>query len=77
MLSHSFIYICTFSLQTQMYGAEIINYMVLKDMGMSSSDQIPIHKNWLLTLKVALGLGNENVYINHTLWLYCSAFFCI
>ena len=35
-----------------MYGPEINNYMVLKYMEMSSSDQIPIHKNWCLTLKV-------------------------
>ena len=66
-----------------MYGPEIINYMVLKYMGMSSSDQIPIHENWCLTLKVLrfsngyIGLGNENVYISHTCWLYCSASFCI
>ena len=64
-----------------MYGPEIINYMVLKYMGMSSSDQIPVHENWGLTLKVLrfsngyIGLGNENVYINHTCWLYCSASF--
>ena len=47
--------------------------MVLKYMGMSSSDQIPIHENWCLTLKLFrfsngyIGLGNENVYINHTI----------
>ena len=35
-----------------MYGPEIINYMVLKYMGMSSSDQIPIHENWCLSLNV-------------------------
>ena len=50
---------------------------------MSSSDQIPIHKNLCLTLKVLrfsdgyIGLGNENVYIKHTHWLYCSGSFCI
>ena len=51
---------------------------------MSSSDQIPIHKNLcLLTLNVLrfsdrfIRLGNENVYINHTHWLYCSAFHCV
>ena len=65
-----------------MYGPEIINYMVLKYVGMSSSDQIPIHKNLCLTLKVLIstgyiGLGNENVYISYTLWLDCSASFCI
>ena len=66
-----------------MYGPEIINYMVLKYMGMSSSDQISIQENWCLTLKVLrfcddfIGLGNENVYISHTHWLYCSASFCI
>ena len=55
-----------------MYGPEIINYMVLKYMGMSSSDQIPIQENWCLTLRVLrffdgyIGLGNENVYISHT-----------
>ena len=52
-------------------------------MGLSSSDQIPIHKNLCLRLKVLrfsdgyIGLGNENVYISHTHWLYCSASFCI
>ena len=35
-----------------MYGPGIINHVVLKYMGMSSSDQIPVHENWLLTLKV-------------------------
>ena len=66
-----------------MCGPEMINYMVLKYMEMSSSGQIPIHKNWCLSLWVVrlsegyLWLGNENVYINHTHWLYCSAFFCI
>ena len=46
--------------------------MVLKCIGMSSSDQIPIHKNWCLILKVFrfsdgyLGLDNENVYSSHT-----------
>ena len=35
-----------------MYGPEIVICMVLKYMGMSSSEWIPIHKNWLLTLKV-------------------------
>ena len=65
-----------------MHGPEIITSMVLKYMGMSSSDQIPIHENWCLTLKVftfsdgCLGLGNENVYINHSCWSYCSASFC-
>ena len=64
-----------------MYGPETVNYMVLKYVGFSSSDQIPIHKNWCLTIKVLrfsngyLGLGNENMYINHTHWLYCSAYF--
>ena len=72
MLSHSFIYIYTFSLQTWTYGPEIINYMVLKYMGMSSSDQIPFHKKLCMRLKVLgffndyIRLGNENVYINHT-----------
>ena len=68
-----------------MYGPEIINYMVLKYMGISSSDQIPIHENLCLTLNVFrlsdsyIGLCNENVYISlsHTHWLYCSAYFCI
>ena len=36
-----------------MYGPEIAIYMVLQYIGMSSSDQIPIHKNWCLTLKVS------------------------
>ena len=64
-----------------MYVPEINNCMVLKYKGLSSSDQIPIHENWCLTLKVFrfsngyIGLGNENVYINHTHWLYCSASF--
>ena len=64
-----------------MYGPEIAIYMVLKYMEMSSSDQIPVHKNWCLLLRVLrfpngyLGLGNENVYSNHTCWLYCSASF--
>ena len=35
-----------------MYGPEIINYMVLKYMEMSSSDQIPVHENWCLLLMV-------------------------
>ena len=35
-----------------MYDPEIINYMVLKYMEMSSSDWIPIHKNWCLSLRV-------------------------
>ena len=41
-------------------------------MGMSSSDQIPIHENWCLSLKVLdifngyLGVINENVHSNHT-----------
>ena len=51
---------------------------------MGSSDQIPVHGNCCLTLKVVrfsdgyIRLGNENVYINHifvTCWLYCSASF--
>ena len=64
-----------------MYGPEIINHMVLKYMGTRASDQIPVHENLCLTLKVfrfsdgCIGLGNENVYIIHTHWLYC--FFCI
>ena len=33
-------------------GPEIINCMVLKYMEMSSCDQIPIHENWCLTIKV-------------------------
>ena len=39
---------------------------------MSSGDWIPIHENWCLSLRVLkfsdayLGLGNENVYSNHT-----------
>ena len=55
-----------------MYDPEMINYMVLKYKEMSSSDRIPIHKNWCLSLRVVrfskgyLWLGNENVYINHT-----------
>ena len=55
-----------------MYGPEIINYMVLKYMGMSSSDQIPVHENLCLTLKIFrfsdgyIGIGNENVYFSHT-----------
>ena len=55
-----------------MYGPEIINCMVLKYMAVSSSDQIPIHENWCLSLKVDrfskgyIQLGNENVYINLT-----------
>ena len=59
-----------------MNGPGIINYMVLKYMGLSSSDQIPVHQNWCLTLKVFrfsdgyIWLGNENVYISHTHWLY-------
>ena len=66
-----------------MHGPEIAINMVLKYMGMSSSDQIPIHENWCLSLRVVrfsegyLWLGNENVYINHTHWLYCSAFICL
>ena len=36
-----------------MYGPEIINYIVLKYMGLSSGDQIPVHENWCLTLKVS------------------------
>ena len=35
-----------------MYGPEIIIYMVLKYMEMSSSDQIPIHKNCCLSMRV-------------------------
>ena len=35
-----------------MYGPEIIIYMVLKYMEMSSSDQIPIHENWDLSSMV-------------------------
>ena len=64
-----------------MHDPEIINYMVLNYMEMSSSDQVSIHKNWCLTLKVFIfsdgyiGLGDENVYISHTHWLYCSASF--
>ena len=56
--------------------------MVLKYMEMSSSDQIPIHENLCLRLKVLgfsdgyIGLGNENVYISHTRGLYSSASFC-
>ena len=58
-----------------MYGPKIINYMVLKYMEMSSDDQIPIHENWCLSLRVLRfsdgysGLGNENVYSSHTFWL--------
>ena len=37
-----------------MYGPEIAYYMVLKYMGMSSSDWIPIHENWCLSLRVLL-----------------------
>ena len=50
---------------------------------MSSSDRTPVHKNWCLSLRVVkfsegyLWLGIENVYINHTCWLYCSASYCI
>ena len=84
MLSHSFIYICTFSFEVWMYGPEIIIYMVLKYMEMSSSDWIPIHENWcLLTLSVVrfsegyLWLGNINVYINHTFWFILLSCFCI
>ena len=39
---------------------------------MSSSDQIPVHKNWCLSLNIVdflmatLGLNNENVYISYT-----------
>ena len=39
--------------------------MVLKYMGMSSSDQIPVHENWCLTLNIlrfsngCIRLGNE------------------
>ena len=33
-------------------GPEMINCMVLKYMEMSSSDQIPVHKNWCLSLNV-------------------------
>ena len=57
-----------------MYGPEIINYMFLKYMGLSSGDQIPVHKNWCLNLKVFrfsagyIGLGNENVYSSLTFW---------
>ena len=46
-----------------MYGPEIINYMVLKYVGMSSSDQIPIHEKLCLRPKVPrfsngyIGLG--------------------
>ena len=66
-----------------MYGPEIIIYMVLKYMEMSSSDWIPVHENCHLSLRVVrfskgyLWLGNENVYINCTFWLNCSAFICI
>ena len=66
-----------------MCGPEIINYMVLKYGEMSSSDWIPIHKNWCLSLKVVrfsdgyLQLSNENVYINHTFWFILLSFFCI
>ena len=35
-----------------MYGPEIAIYMVLKYKGMSSSDQIPIHENWCLSLNI-------------------------
>ena len=55
-----------------MYGPEIIIYMVLKYMEMSSSDWILIHKNCCFSLRVVrfskgyLQLGNENAYINHT-----------
>ena len=75
MLSYCFIDICTFSLYFINFGLmvlEIIICMVLKYMGLSSSDQIPVHENWCLTLKVSdfsngyLGIYNENVYINHT-----------
>ena len=64
-----------------MYGPEIIIYVVLKYMEMSSSDWVPIHENCCLSLRVGrfsegyLRLGNENVYINHTFGLYCSASF--
>ena len=66
-----------------MYGPEIINYMVLKYKEMSSSDRISIHENWCLSLMVVrfsdgyLGLGNENVYSNHTSWFILLSFFCI
>ena len=66
-----------------MYGPEIIIYMVLKYMEMSSSDQIPIHENCCLSVRVVrftkgyLWLGNENVYINHTFWFILLSFFCI
>ena len=54
--------------------------MVLKHMEMSSSDWIPIHENWRLSLRVIrfsdgyLGLGNENVYCNHTFWFILLSF---
>ena len=35
-----------------MYGPEIVNYMVLKCLGMSLSDQIPIPENWCLSLNL-------------------------
>ena len=63
-----------------MYGPEIINYMVLKYMEISSSDWIPIHENWYLSLRVIrfsdcyIGLGNENVYSNHTFWVILLRF---
>ena len=66
-----------------MHGPEIINYMVLKYREMSSSDQIPVHENWCLSLRVVrfsvgyLRLGNENVYSNHTSWFTLLSFFCI
>ena len=65
-----------------MYSPEIIIYMVLKYMEMSSSDWIPIHKNGCLSLRIVrfskgyLWLGNENVYINHTFWVILLSFFC-
>ena len=43
---------------------------------MSSSDQIPIHENWCLSVRVVrfsvgyLGLGNENVYSSHSFLIY-------
>ena len=46
--------------------------MVLKYMEMSSSDHIPIHENWCLSLNMLdfpmaiLGLNNENMHSSHT-----------
>ena len=71
-LFYSYLYISIIFYQSWTYGPEMINCMVLKHMGMSSSDQIPIHENWCWTLKVInfqmaiLGLDNEKVYRNHT-----------